>query len=182
MNRMIRFVAWLIVSTVVISACSTTGQAQRSRGGEEAEQLPSPADVTLSDVETFDASPYVDQPPQRTIDIEHLVPEQLMLNRADEGVVQTIDGYRIQVFSTQQKDAADELVNEVREWWTENQEDAPESLVEYGLSLDIEYRVPYYRVRIGRFATRQRAEDAIGFVRDEYPDAFIARSPVTITR
>jgi hypothetical protein len=37
-------------------------------------------------------------------------------------------------------------------------------------------------VRIGSFAERERAEEALAFVQRKYPDAFIAQSRVTITR
>jgi len=44
----------------------------------------------------------------------------------------------------------------------------------------IEYSQPYYRVRIGAFADRGEAEEALEFVTKKYDGAFVAQSTVTV--
>jgi hypothetical protein len=60
--------------------------------------------------------------------------------------------------------------------------DAPQDIFRSQPPIVIEYSQPYYRVRIGAFADRQEASDALEFIREEYSGAFVARSTVTIVR
>jgi len=105
-----------------------------------------------------------------------------MRGQADKGVTQTVEGFRIQVYSAQDKQSADQFREQVRQWWAEAQEDVPEDVFGRSLPIVVEYGQPYYRVRIGAFATRDEASDALSFVQREFTDAFVARSTVTITR
>lgn len=138
----------------------------------------------LSTFETFDPSPYAVQPPRRTVDIQHNVPDRLMRGEASKGVRRTVEGFRLQIFSTQEKSVAERQLEEARDWWQaqRQRENVPEDLFPEQLPAIIEYRQPYYRIRIGSFAERERADEALSFVQRKYPDAFIARSTVTITR
>jgi hypothetical protein len=107
-----------------------------------------------------------------------------MRGEASRGVRRTVEGFRIQIFSSQQKTVAERRLTGAREWWGQlrQQEDVQDDLFAEELPAVIEYRQPYYRVRIGSFAERERAEAALAVVKRQYPDAFIARSTVTITR
>lgn len=133
-------------------------------------------------METFDVAQYATPPPARELDVQHQVPVQLMQGRADEGVTQTIDGFRVQVYSAQDKQSAEEFRERVRQWWSGARDDAPEDIFRGQLPIVVEYGQPYYRVRIGAFASREEAAEALTFVQDEFADAFVARSTVTITR
>ncbi len=44
------------------------------------------------------------------------------------------------------------------------------------------YLQPYYRVRMGAFATREDAEAALALVRRQYPEAFLVPDLVTVMR
>ena len=105
-----------------------------------------------------------------------------MRGRADEGVKQTVEGFRIQVFSAQDQEAAQDFRERVRRWWEEVQGGAPQELFQTQPPIVIEYSQPYYRVRLGAFADRDVATDALEFVRNEYSGAFVARSTVTVVR
>jgi len=106
----------------------------------------------------------------------------LMQGRADEGVTQTIQGFRVQVYSAQDKQSAEEFRERVRQWWRVESENAPEDVFAGRLPIVIEYGQPYYRVRVGAYATREVATDALNFIQQEFADAFVARSTVTVTR
>ncbi len=42
------------------------------------------------------------------------------------------------------------------------------------------YIQPYYRVRVGAFASDAEADAALEFVRQEYPEAFLVPDVVTV--
>jgi hypothetical protein len=184
-----RFLSLLIAAaSLLLAACS--GPPQASNGGTEtADRGPSPEDpevrearrVALAEVETFDVSQYPTPAPTRDVDVQHQVPPKLMQGRADEGVTQTVEGFRVQVYSAQDKQSAEEFREEVRQWWAGAKTDAPD-LFREPLPIVVEYGQPYYRVRIGAFASREEAAEALSYVQKEFADAFVARSTVTITR
>lgn len=91
--------------------------------------------------------------------------------------------YRIQVHMTSDKGEADRVLTRVRSWWEELPEEArPAPLEDSGLQPDIVWQQPYYRVRIGQFATREAAEEALAAVKEAFDGAFIARERVAATR
>jgi hypothetical protein len=50
------------------------------------------------------------------------------------------------------------------------------------LDVDVAWRPPYYRVRIGSFANRSEAERALAVVARRFPEAFAVPATVTVTR
>lgn len=173
-----------MASLFLFSACSGVQQTEGQPRDREPEPSPEERTTSLASVETFDPSGYAVQPPQPQIEIQHTVPDRLMRGEASKGVRRVVEGFRIQIFSSREKSAAERRRAEARDWWTQVQQQAEvsEDLFPEQLPTNIAYRPPYYRVRIGSFADRQRAEEALAFVQRKYPDAFIAQSRVTITR
>lgn len=172
-----------IFASLLFSACSGIQETEGQPRDEEPDARE--ATVDFSTFETFDPSAYLVQPPERSFDIQHNVPDRLMRGEASRGVQRTVEGFRIQIYSTQEKSMAERKLEEARNWWEDMQERDGGRASDFfpeQLPTIIEYRQPYYRVRIGSFAERERAEEALSFVQREYPDAFIARSIVTITR
>ena len=88
-----------------------------------------------------------------------------------------VEGYRIQIFTSDSRDAASAMQAEARLWWNtvEGTPGAPDDL-----ETALAYIQPYYRVRVGGFETRADAEDVLGFIRRQYPEAFIVPDLVTI--
>lgn len=172
----------ILALAVVLCACSgsseTTGQS-----GPSAESSPDPAEQTprVAEYETFDPSAYEARPPERTVEVVHRVPERLLQGRADDGVRRTVEGFRIQVFSARDQQAAQDFREKVRQWWENAAEAVPTSVFGEDPPIVIEYSQPYYRVRIGAFADRDEAEEALSFVTETYESAFIARGTVTVT-
>mgnify|MGYP006271990607 CR=1 FL=1 len=140
--------------------------------------------VSVAPYETFDARAFMVQTPRmRTASsIEHAVPRQLMEARADKGVEQVVEGFQIQVYSSVERSAAEDVRQEVQAWWEEERDEESAALFPEGMPINIQFGQPYYRVRIGAFAEREQALEALSFVRRAFEDAFIARARVTVTR
>jgi hypothetical protein len=136
----------------------------------------------VAQYETFDVTAYSVRPPEQAVEVKHQVPRRLMRGRADEGVKQTVEGFRVQVFSAQDQEASQDFRERVRQWWKTVQTEAPQDLFRTQPPIVIEYSQPYYRVRIGAFAERKEATEALEFIRKEYPGAFVAQSTVTVVR
>ena len=86
------------------------------------------------------------------------------------------------MYSAQDKQSAEEFREQVRQWWNKVRSEAPGDLFRDPLPIVVEYGQPYYRVRVGAYASRDRAEEALEFVRRDFGDAFVARSTVTVTQ
>lgn len=175
-----RLVFGLGLVVLFLGACSGPSQTSDESGpAPDADPVVETGPV-LAESETFDVSTYPTRPPEQTVEVEHQVPFRLMQGRANEGVEQTVEGFRIQVFSAQDQEAAQEFRERVRRWWEQTESRAPDDLFRSSPPIVIEYSQPYYRVRIGAFADREDAEEALEFVHNEYSGAFVARSTVTV--
>lgn len=77
---------------------------------------------------------------------------------------------------TDAKSDADQTVGRAMTWWESlPASERPEPLVSAGsLPVDVAWRAPFYRVRLGPFVSRDRAAAVLAAVRDAFPDAFIA--------
>ena len=174
----------LLFGLITLTACSGPSQtsAQGPSRGDDAAADDAPDRAAVTQYETFDVSAYPVRPPQRTVEVTHEVPPRLMKGRADEGVQQTVEGYRVQVYSAQDQEASQEFREKVRQWWTKVQDEVAPDLFQDDPPIVIEYSQPYYRVRIGAFADREEATEALEFVRERFSGAFVARSTVTVVR
>lgn len=172
----------LLATGVLFFACTGPSQTSGESGPAEPEPTPSERQPSVAQYETFDPSAYEAPLPERTVEVSHQVPGRLMGGRADEGVKRTVEGFRIQVFSARDKEAAQEFREKVRQWWKRANEEAPTSVFGEEPPIVVQYSQPYYRVRIGAFAERDEAEAALSFVKETYSEAFISRGTVTVTR
>jgi hypothetical protein len=171
----------ILVLTVGLCACSGSSQTTEQTGPSP-EPAPEPAEEepSVAQYETFDPSAYEVRPPERAVEVVHQVPQQLMQGDATKGVQRTVEGFRVQVFSARDKQAAQAFREKVRRWWERSKEDAPTSVLGAEPPIVVEYTRPYYRVRMGAFAERDAAEEALEFVSRSYENAFIARETVTV--
>lgn len=165
----------LLIACLGLAACSAPAGPSRPA------ELP-PAQPSHPDYETFDPSGYDAPPRPRTEAIEHDVPDRLMEGRVDvpdesRETVRTVEGFRIQIYSGEDRNVAEGILTEARSWW-ESQRGAPG--IANDLQPDVAYIQPYYRVRIGAFEFRGDAETTLTRVRQRYSDAFIVPDLVTI--
>lgn len=174
----------LAILALAVLLCACSGSSRTSGQNGPAEPSPDPAEEgpSVAEYETFDPSVYETRPPERPATVAHRVPGRLMQGRADEGIQRTVEGFRIQVFSARDQQAAQEFREQVRQWWANNKEEAPTGALGEKPPIVVEYSQPYYRVRIGAFAERSVAEEALSLVSQEYPNAFISRGTVTVMR
>jgi len=80
-------------------------------------------------------------------------------------------GFRIQIISTQDARLADEIREDFEEWISSVS--APPQPRTYMV-----FQQPYYRVHVGDFLNRQRANEFTDFVRLRYPDAWVVHSQI----
>lgn len=175
----------LIALAAALLLCACSGPSETAgQSGPSAESDPNRSEkrTGVAQYETFDASKYKARPPEEDVDIDHQVSKQLMRARTEGMVKRTLQGFRIQVFSALDQQAAQDFRAKVRQWWNNNKEEAPESAFGKSPPINVVYSQPYYRVRIGAFARRSRASRALTFVRKKFESAFIAQSTVTVTR
>jgi len=79
-----------------------------------------------------------------------------------------IDGFRVQVFASGDRDIAANAAREVQE--------------RLGIPTYIELDTGMYKVRAGDFATRAEADRALPGIRKDYPDAWIVASKIRATQ
>lgn len=176
-----RFPLLVFLVMGMLSACTGPSQTSGESGPAEPSPDPSERGASVAEYETFDPSVYEARAPERTVEVAHQVPVRLMQGQAEEGVTRTVEGFRIQVFSARDKQAAQDVREKVRQWWEQNKDEAPTSVLGEDPPIVVQYSQPYYRVRMGAFAEREVADEALEFVNKEYPKAFISRGTVTVT-
>lgn len=175
--------AWLLLGVFLLfslSACSGVLGSLPGEGDEEEE--PREEQIDLSRYEDFDPGAYREEAPAASEEVEHDVPARLLSGTADEGVAQTVQGFRVQILSSTDRAAAENAAVEAERWWSSRADEAPGDLFSGGLPVYTVFRQPYYRVRVGNFTSRAEAERALEFLSQRYADAFIARDEVTVTR
>ena len=86
--------------------------------------------------------------------------------------------YHVQLRLTEDKDQAEAILSQGLRWWNQQPASSRPSLVEDARSSDtavsIKWQAPFYRVRIGPFATEQQAETVLEEAQSTFPDAFVA--------
>lgn len=86
--------------------------------------------------------------------------------------------YHVQLQLTDEKERAVEMLGRGERWWEKQPASVRPPLVEGTQSSDtavhIEWKAPFYRVRLGPFATEHQAERVLDAARSAFPDAFVA--------
>lgn len=168
----------LAAACVLVAGCS--GGARTVAPAETADR-PEAADSVQA--ESFDLTPYRDQPADVRTEVVHDVPAALLENRADVGIERTVEGFRVQVFSTLDQEEAAANEEAAREFWrsivdaAEAGADLPEDLQVYRL-----FRQPYYRIRVGDFVDRSRAERVAVIFAERFGGAFVVPDQVTVRK
>ena len=134
--------------------------------------------------EAFDPSPWPDAPLDTLIAIAHDVPASLMEGRAAEGTRAEAPGFRVQIFSSLERNAAVEAQENVQAWWRKQRDEGaiPEDIFPDGLPVYSVYSQPYYRIRIGDFSSPGEARTVHGILARRFTDAFVVPDTIVITR
>jgi len=86
------------------------------------------------------------------------------------------DSFRVQLYATTDRDAAETFQADARQWWAGVEGEAPREVFGTNPSITIEQEDVYHRVRMGAFSSRAQARRAQSFLRRQYPDAFVVES------
>ena len=166
---------------VLVAGCAGPGKTVADGDAKDIEYYIE----NINQYEDFDETDYVDPPPVTGEVIDHDVPVELMAGSAssDARSYQTIDGFRIQIHSSLDKEGAVASEERAKEWWrTLPASEKPSSMGGASLSVYLKFVQPYYRVRVGNFATREEAEVALQVISARFPRAFIVVDRVTVLR
>ena len=85
--------------------------------------------------------------------------------------------YHVQLQLTEDKARAEAILSRGLRWWKNQPASTRPPLVRGTQASDavsIKWRAPFYRVRIGPFATEQQAETVLEEAHPAFPDAFVA--------
>ena len=183
---LVRF-AGVLVAAVSLAACSSTASLPAPE---------TPPEPTYPAWETYDPSVDTADPPPR-IEVVHDVPGAVMAGTVrvpgNAGQPPTeaprpepvtpqptqVEGFRLQVFTSTDRQAAERVRAEAQAWWqsVRSQPGAPS-----GMEAVVAYVQPYYRVRLGAFEFDGEADEALAFVRQRYSDAFVVPDLVTVMK
>lgn len=87
---------------------------------------------------------------------------------------ETMRGFQVQIFTTENKSSAEEMVTEALNWWASLDEDQKRIL--YGsttMPVEVKWLQPYYRVRMGHFRSREEARGLLNRAVGQFPAAFV---------
>ncbi len=175
----------LVAVLLLLPACSGPQQSvdQPPDLPVPSEPPPSETSVRLSDYEDFDPSPY-DEAEAEDESLKHDVPPQLMTGKQAAGIATSMQGFRVQVAQTDDKSGADAIVADAVAWWRDSRDrtDLPALFAVEDPPVYIVYKAPYYRVRIGDFATRGEAMKASQIMRTRFSAAAVVPDEVSVVR
>jgi hypothetical protein len=140
-----------------------------------------PQAVVPEPVEAFDIAAYADTPAEVEPELAHDVPDRLMTNQISSGGTRETSGFRVQVYSTMDRNEAAATEDAVKAWWESMQAVDQEAVA--GMQEPAVYRFfrqPYYRVRVGDFPNRARADRMAKLLVGRFPGSFVVPDRVTI--
>jgi len=85
--------------------------------------------------------------------------------------------FHVQIRTVGEKSAADRAVSDAVAWFDglpEAERPEPLSAVR-DLPVDVRWKAPFYRVRVGPFSSREAASAVLRALKSDFPEAFIAR-------
>ncbi len=177
-----------ILFFLFLSVASCAGPGPRPLVSTITEETSGDVPFQWAQYEDFDLTPYREDPIDHSAITLHDVPE--LLRSANTPSPQSrnssdqVSGYRIQIISTLDKQEADRTVEDALAWWKGFVQD-PDLMELYPRTEEQppvyqDFRVPYHRVRIGNFISREEAQSILDVIERDYARAFIAPDLVII--
>lgn len=150
----------VLLLLLVVPACSGPRETPPPQGPEPEETLPQPAEP-----EEEEAPPAEEEPEEPV------------------ATTRTLQGFRVQIGMTEEQASADQQYEAALAWWQGVPAgERPPYMRSDEPPVEIDWQAPLYRVRMGAFATRDEAQEALSLIRQQFPDAFIVPDRVTLTR
>lgn len=81
------------------------------------------------------------------------------------------DGYRVQIISTRNVQLADSVANDFRMW-------SDTTIAGYSAKSYVFFKQPFYKVHVGDFQLRDKANDFTQLVKDKYPAAWVVHDRI----
>lgn len=171
MNRKLTLYLFTIfLTTAIIAACSTTEQVMgpeedtdglesiaKDKAAKEMQQILASTRNSLSDVYNTQA---------------HDMPQTFLLTDTTNQVEQNpFDGFRIQIVSTRNMELADSVSNQFSAW-------ADTTIEGYTPKAYTFFRQPFYKVHVGDFHNRTRANKLSQLIKRKYPEAWVVHDRV----
>ena len=123
----------------------------------------------LAAFETFDEDEYPEVlPPLPSTEVDHDYPAALE-EPGEARRVRRVRGYRVQVFSSRDKRLADEELQRAIEWW----EDHRSGQSSGDPPIYVEYEQPFFKVRIGNYTSRTKANSDASSLSRAFQGAFV---------
>ena len=171
-------VSVFLLAVALLAACSSGSTIAVDPSEPDAPIATSWADVEVADLPAFDeALPAMDR------NVRHDAPDSLLFSLADDGIVEEVQGFRIQVFSSINRIEAIRMEESVDAWIKQR---TPERRAELGIAKpQVVYNIfssPYFRVRVGDFRRREDAGALREALSREFQGVLIVPDLVTVVR
>lgn len=183
MKMRMRWSLVVLVTAAIAAGCAGVGRVAEEDEPVDVVPVEEVEAINHAAYEDFDPAPYRDSAPSLEV-LEHDVPAALMEGRTAAGTTRTVDGYRIQLFQTRERDVAERAVEQATQWWRSRKEAGSRGDLFESNSAPVYnvWRQPFYRVRLGDFATEDEAEEILSDVRGRFDGAFIVPDRVVVVQ
>jgi hypothetical protein len=169
-------ISTLIIFFVLLSlGCSTTKETT------ERAAIPSAADTaSVSDEETTPLQTMLAQNRSKLSDVYNTqkqdMPEVFTQKDSSKKSINSdpSDGYRVQIISTRNKRRADSVAYKFRMW-------SDSTIAGYTAQAYVFFRQPFYKVHIGDFTQRDKANSFSKLIKNRYPEAWVVHDRINPT-
>ncbi|NGP76526.1 SPOR domain-containing protein [Balneolaceae bacterium YR4-1] len=165
------FLVTAMMALLLISACSSTEQTRRGDERPERETTPDLAETARENL-----SDLLTRTRNRLSDIhftqQHDVPEAfLKVDTTENTYNNPFEGYRIQILSSREVNVADSVSTQFRLW-------ADTTLAGYTPKAYVFFKQPYYKVHVGDFQDRDKANNLSRIIKNKYPEAWVVHDRI----
>lgn len=103
---------------------------------------------------------------------QHDIPEAFLKKDTTSNTVKNpFDGYRIQIHSSRDVDLADSVTTQFRIW-------ADTTFTDYVPKAYVFFKQPYFKVHVGDFQNRDKANTLSQIIKKQYPDAWVVHDRI----
>ena len=153
------------------AACSSTEQTRKGDERPEKETIPEFTESTRENLTAL-----LTRTRNRLSDVhftqQHDVPEAfLKVDTTDNSYNNPFEGYRIQILSSRDVTIADSVSTQFRLW-------ADTTLAGYTPKAYVFFKQPYYKVHVGDFQSRDKANNLSRIIKRKYPEAWVVHDRI----
>lgn len=170
-----RFSRYILLTAIMavglFTACSSTEQTRRGDERPERETTPEITETTRDNLVDL-----LTRTRNRLSDVhftqQHDVPDAfLKVDTTDNTYNNPFEGYRIQILSSREVNVADSVSTQFRLW-------ADTTLAGYTPRAYVFFKQPYYKVHVGDFQNRDKANNLTRIIKKQYPEAWVVHDRI----